>query len=268
MALPDFEKLGSFYLGKRHDAAADTLTDELVLYDSKDLTTHAVIIGMTGSGKTGLGIGVLEEAALDHIPVIAIDPKGDMGNLLLTFPKLAAKDFQPQFLNAGKQLTSPNKGELSRLNGAVDFCMERVEALPFLSNRLGLTLPVLGSGTKSVDLRFVVATIRFQLIGGNDRIREDFIERRQPLIQLLVAVADPGHGLFYRLQPVGEPSCPFNFLGQKHRQLNRNGGCRRCCFRFTIGGGLSGCLCGAFSLDLRRLGGNGSRLLRHSCSTS
>ena len=91
----DFEKLGAFYLGKRYDSDADTLTDELVLYDSKDLTTHAVIIGMTGSGKTGLGIGILEEAALDHIPVIAIDPKGDMGNLLLTFPKLRAEDFRP-----------------------------------------------------------------------------------------------------------------------------------------------------------------------------
>ncbi len=91
----DFEKLGAFYLGKRYDLEAEKQTDDLVLYDSKDLTTHAVIIGMTGSGKTGLGIGMLEEAALDHIPVIAIDPKGDMGNLLLTFPNLAAEDFRP-----------------------------------------------------------------------------------------------------------------------------------------------------------------------------
>lgn len=93
--MQDFEKLGAFYLGKRYDSDADKLTEELVLYDSKDLTTHAVIIGMTGSGKTGLGIGILEEAALDHIPVIAIDPKGDMGNLLLTFPNLEAEDFRP-----------------------------------------------------------------------------------------------------------------------------------------------------------------------------
>ncbi len=91
----DFEKLGAFYLGKRHDTDADKLTEDLVLYDSKDLTTHAAIIGMTGSGKTGLGIGILEEAALDHIPVIAIDPKGDMGNLLLTFPQLKPEDFRP-----------------------------------------------------------------------------------------------------------------------------------------------------------------------------
>jgi len=91
----DFEKLGAFYLGKRYDTESEKLTEELVLYDSKDLTTHAVIIGMTGSGKTGLGIGILEEAALDHIPVIAIDPKGDMGNLLLTFPQLKPESFRP-----------------------------------------------------------------------------------------------------------------------------------------------------------------------------
>jgi hypothetical protein len=91
----DFEKLGAFYLGKRVDQNTGDMTDDLVLYDSKDLTTHAVIIGMTGSGKTGLGIGMLEEAAMDHVPVIAIDPKGDLGNLLLTFPDLEAADFRP-----------------------------------------------------------------------------------------------------------------------------------------------------------------------------
>ncbi len=93
--MEDFEKLGAFYLGKRYALAEDKLTDELILYDSKDLNTHAVIIGMTGSGKTGLGIGLIEEAGLDHVPVIAIDPKGDLGNLLLTFPELAAADFEP-----------------------------------------------------------------------------------------------------------------------------------------------------------------------------
>ncbi len=93
--MQDFEKLGAFYLGRRFDAETKATTKELVLYDSKDLSTHAVIIGMTGSGKTGLGIGMIEEAALDHIPVIAIDPKGDLGNLLLSFPRLRGEDFAP-----------------------------------------------------------------------------------------------------------------------------------------------------------------------------
>ncbi|HKL62329.1 MAG TPA: DUF87 domain-containing protein [Woeseiaceae bacterium] len=93
--MQDFEKLGAFYVGKAIDETTGTVGNELILYDSKDLTTHAVIIGMTGSGKTGLGIGLIEEAAMDHVPVIAIDPKGDLGNLLLTFPDLGADDFEP-----------------------------------------------------------------------------------------------------------------------------------------------------------------------------
>jgi hypothetical protein len=92
----EYEKLGAFYLGRRFDPAADrAVADEPLLYDAKDLTTHAVIVGMTGSGKTGLAIGLLEEAAIDGIPVIAIDPKGDLGNLLLAFPELAPADFEP-----------------------------------------------------------------------------------------------------------------------------------------------------------------------------
>ncbi|MDO8942892.1 MAG: DUF87 domain-containing protein, partial [Desulfobacterales bacterium] len=93
--MTDYEKLGVFYLGKAFDMNSGKLGEQLVLYDSKDLTTHAVIIGMTGSGKTGLALGLLEEALIDNIPVIAIDPKGDLPNLLLTFPNLAAEDFLP-----------------------------------------------------------------------------------------------------------------------------------------------------------------------------
>jgi hypothetical protein len=88
-ASDSYEKLGVFYLGHEDDGAAGGD----YLYDSRDLTTHAVIVGMTGSGKTGLGITLIEEAAIDGIPVIAIDPKGDLGNLLLTFPQLRAEDF-------------------------------------------------------------------------------------------------------------------------------------------------------------------------------
>src|SRR5215213_11880190 len=92
---PSFEKLGLFYLGRRHDVATGKTLDEPVLYDSRDLVTHAVCIGMTGSGKTGLCLGLIEEAAIDGVPVIAIDPKGDLGNLLLTFPRLAPEEFRP-----------------------------------------------------------------------------------------------------------------------------------------------------------------------------
>ena len=93
--MKDYEKLGAFYLGRNYDLARGKLQESLVLYDSKDLTTHGVIIGMTGSGKTGLGIALIEEALIDKIPVIAVDPKGDLPNLLLTFPQLRSEDFRP-----------------------------------------------------------------------------------------------------------------------------------------------------------------------------
>jgi hypothetical protein len=90
-----FEKLGAFYLGQEFDLSANKQLDNLVMYDARDLTTHAVCLGMTGSGKTGLCIDLLEEAALDSVPAIIIDPKGDVTNLLLTFPELRPQDFQP-----------------------------------------------------------------------------------------------------------------------------------------------------------------------------
>jgi hypothetical protein len=90
----DYEKLGLFYLGRPLDEAGQPL-DAPLLYDARDLVTHALCVGMTGSGKTGLCLALLEEAAIDGIPAIAIDPKGDLGNLLLAFPELRGEDFRP-----------------------------------------------------------------------------------------------------------------------------------------------------------------------------
>jgi hypothetical protein len=100
MPLPSYEKLGAFYLGRELDPQSQQPGADL-LYDSRDLTTHAVCIGMTGSGKTGLCLSLLEEAALDGVPAIAIDPKGDIANLMLTFPELRPEDFQP-WVDAGE----------------------------------------------------------------------------------------------------------------------------------------------------------------------
>lgn len=95
------EKLGSFYLGAEYDLATSTRQDDApIIYDSRDLVTHAVVVGMTGSGKTGLCVGLLEDAALDKVPALIIDPKGDMTNLLLQFPNLRPSDFAP-WINQG-----------------------------------------------------------------------------------------------------------------------------------------------------------------------
>ena len=141
--MDDFEKLGVFYLGKEFDLKEKRLLDNLLLYDSKDLVTHAVCVGMTGSGKTGLCVGLLEEAAIDGIPSIIIDPKGDLTNLLLTFPDLNAEDFRPWIneSDARKKNLTPDeyageqaklwekglsqwgqdKGRIQRLRDAADF---------------------------------------------------------------------------------------------------------------------------------------------------
>ena len=93
--MSDFEKLGAFYLGRPHDLASRTTAEAPLLYDARDLVTHAACIGMTGSGKTGLCIGLIEEALIDGIPALIIDPKGDLANLMLTFPGLSAAEFRP-----------------------------------------------------------------------------------------------------------------------------------------------------------------------------
>ena len=105
-ATSDFEKLGAFYLGKPVEGDSEGP----LLYDSRDLVTHAVCVGMTGSGKTGLCLALLEEAAMDGVPAIIIDPKGDLGNLLLTFPDLQPQDFRPWIVedDAARKGVSPD----------------------------------------------------------------------------------------------------------------------------------------------------------------
>jgi len=87
--MTDIDRQGYLYLGQRLD------TDEPLLYPLDDLTTHVVCLGMTGSGKTGLGVVLLEEAILQGTPVLALDLKGDIANLLLTFPDVRPEDFRP-----------------------------------------------------------------------------------------------------------------------------------------------------------------------------
>jgi len=88
-------KDGQFYLGKIFNLKKNAITNDRLTYDPPDLTTHAIVTGMTGSGKTGLCVGLLEEAALQGIPAIVVDPKGDLTNLVLSFPDLAPEDFAP-----------------------------------------------------------------------------------------------------------------------------------------------------------------------------
>ncbi len=99
--MTNYEELGAFYLGRNYDLQSGQTQPAPLLYDAKDLTTHAVCVGMTGSGKTGLCLALLEEAAIDGVPAICIDPKGDLGNLLLTFPELSPQEFAP-WVDAGE----------------------------------------------------------------------------------------------------------------------------------------------------------------------
>ncbi len=157
----DYEKLGKFYLGRKYDIHSKELADDLVLYDSKDLVTHGVVLGMTGSGKTGLCLALLEEAAMDGIPAIVIDPKGDIPNLMLQFPELRASDFRP-WINeddAARKGVSPDEfaakqaelwerglGEWGQDAGRIRRLQEQVDINVFTpGSRAGIPVSILSS---------------------------------------------------------------------------------------------------------------------------
>ena len=104
---------GNLYVGEEIEVGSGDRTGRPVLLDSADFTTHGVIVGMTGSGKTGLGVVLLEEALLAGIPVLAIDPKGDLGNLCLTFPDLQPADFEPWMDEGAARVDDTTVGELA-----------------------------------------------------------------------------------------------------------------------------------------------------------
>jgi len=195
--MKDYEKLGAFYLGKSYDLPTRRLGVDLILYDAKDLTTHAVIIGMTGSGKTGLGIGLLEEALIDNIPVIAIDPKGDLPNLLLTFPELRPDDFLPWIneqdaVNAGltREAFAAEQAELWR-KGLADW-EQPVARIDRLKKAADYTVYTPGSSAgMPVNVLRTFAPPPTGIQQDRDLMRERVQSTATSLLALLGIEADP-----------------------------------------------------------------------------
>ncbi len=195
--MEDYEKLGVFYLGKVYDMQAQKTKEDLLLYDSKDLTTHAVCVGMTGSGKTGLCIGLIEEAAIDGVPAILIDPKGDLGNLLLTFPNLQGSDFLPwinqdearnknlspeEYADKQAALWTKGLGDWGQSGARIQRLKDAVEMLIYTpGSNAGLPVSILNS----------FAAPGREILEDNDLLRERISTTVSSLLGLVGISADP-----------------------------------------------------------------------------
>jgi hypothetical protein len=193
----DYEKLGLFYLGRPYDLASNAPGEGLLLYDSKDLVTHAVCVGMTGSGKTGLCIDLLEEAAIDGIPALAIDPKGDLGNLMLTFPSLSPAEFRPwidedEARRAGASPDEHAAAEATRWRKGLESWgqgPERIQRLRAAAD-VAIYTPGSQSGLPLSIVRSFAAPPP-QLIDESDLMRERVSTTATSLLGLLGIDADP-----------------------------------------------------------------------------
>jgi pyruvate/2-oxoglutarate dehydrogenase complex dihydrolipoamide acyltransferase (E2) component len=193
----DYETLGKFYLGRDYDLEDKKLEDELLLYDSKDLVTHGVVLGMTGSGKTGLCFALLEEAAMDKIPAIVIDPKGDITNLLLTFPNLAPEDFRPWIneSDAAKKGVTPDEYAAAQAEtwrkGLADWGQgpERIRAF---RDKVDLTIYTPGSNTGvPVSILSSLEVPGQEVLDDNELFSERIESTVTSLLSLIGVDADP-----------------------------------------------------------------------------
>ncbi|MFK5924231.1 MAG: DUF853 family protein [Verrucomicrobiota bacterium] len=193
----DYESLGKFYLGRNYDLEQKKLEEELVLYDSKDLVTHGVVLGMTGSGKTGLCFALLEEAAMDNIPAIVIDPKGDITNLLLTFPDLAAEDFRP-WINeddARKKGISPDEfaaDQAETWRKGLEDWGQSADRIRSFRDKVDLTVYTPGSNSGvPVSILSSLEVPTQQILDDNELFSERIESTVSSLLSLIGVDADP-----------------------------------------------------------------------------
>ncbi|MGQ9844750.1 MAG: ATP-binding protein [Caldisericia bacterium] len=193
----DYEKLGVFYIGRPYNLSRKVSEEGLILYKSKDLVTHGVCIGMTGSGKTGLCIDIIEEAAIDNIPVIAIDPKGDITNILLTFPNLSYEEFLPWIneddarkKNLSNEEYAKQQAEFWR-NGLQSWGIssERIKKLRESSDFVIFT-PGSNAGIPVSILKSFSAPPK-EIINDSELLRDKIVSTVTSLLGLLGKEADP-----------------------------------------------------------------------------
>jgi hypothetical protein len=189
---------GSLYLGARIDPAQHTRLDEPLLYPAAQLTTHGVIVGMTGSGKTGLAMVLLEEALLSGVPVLVLDPKGDMGNLALTFPALDAASFEPWVPESDVQRSGRTRAEVASdvatqwRDGLAGWGIDGAR-IAALRERADVTIYTPGS-TVGVPLD-IIGNLRAPAGGGDAELVQDEIEGLVSSLLGLVGVeSDPLSG--------------------------------------------------------------------------
>jgi hypothetical protein len=193
----DYEKLGTFYLGREYDISTKTTEEKLVLYDSKDLVTHGVVLGMTGSGKTGLCFALLEEAAMDNIPAIIIDPKGDLSNFLLTFPELTGEAFRP-WINeedAAKKQKTPDEfaaGQAAMWEKGLGEWGQSAARIKTLRETVDINIFTPGSNAGiPVSILASLGAPDFEIIDDNELFAERIETTASSILGLIGITADP-----------------------------------------------------------------------------